>query len=69
MDDFRKEQKKKCLDGSKNKRSKYGCSCCREIKNLTKHKKFCRTLARARLKQKDKKETSSETEEKDLREE
>lgn len=69
MDDFRKEQKKECLDGSKNKHGKYGCRCCRKIRDLNEHKKFSRALARARLKQKDKKETSSETEEKDLCEE
>jgi len=66
MDSFREEQKKECLDGSKNKRGKYGCSCCRKIRDLNEHKKFSRALARARLKNNDKKETSSETEEKDL---
>jgi len=60
MDDFRKEQKKKCFDGSKNKRSKYGCPCCREIRNLNKHKKFSRNMARVRLKEKDKKDLREE---------
>jgi hypothetical protein len=69
MDDFRKEQKKESLDGSKNKRCRYGCRCCRKIRDLNEHKKFSRKLARARLKNNDKKETSSETEEKDLLEE
>lgn len=60
MDDFRKEQKKKCLDGSKNKRGKYGCRCCRKIRDLNEHKKFSRTLARVRLKEKDKKDLREE---------
>ncbi len=60
MDDFRKEQKKKCFDGSKNKRGKYGCPCCREFPSLSKHKKFCRNLARVRLKEKDKKDLREE---------
>ncbi len=55
MDDFRKLQKTECFDGSKNKRSKYGCSCCRKERNLNTHKKVTRRLARVRLKEKDKK--------------
>jgi hypothetical protein len=60
MDDFRKEQKKECFDGSKNKRGKYGCPCCREFPSLSKHKKFSRHLARVRLKEKDKKDLREE---------
>lgn len=60
MDDFRKEQKKECLDGSKNKRCRYGCRCCRKIRDLNEHKKFSRKLARARLKGKDKKDLLEE---------
>jgi hypothetical protein len=60
MDDFRKEQKKDCLDGTKNKRGKYGCPCCREIRNLNRHKKFSRHMARVRLKEKDKKDLREE---------
>ena len=60
MDDFRKEQKKECLDGSKNKRCRYGCKCCRKIHDLNKHKKSSRALARARLKNKDKKDLPEE---------
>jgi hypothetical protein len=61
MDDFRKEQKKECFDGSKNKRGKYGCSCCRKIRGLNGHKKHTRRLARVRLKEKDQNETREET--------
>lgn len=59
MDDFRKEQKKECLDGSKNKRCPYGCQCCRKHGDLSKHKKYSRRLARVRLKEKD--QTREET--------
>ncbi len=52
MDLFRQEQKKKCLDGSQNKRNKYGCQCCRKIRDLNIHKKVTRKSARRRLKQK-----------------
>lgn len=54
MDDFRKEQKRECKNGSKNKRGKYGCSCCRKISTLNLFKKWSRKLAKRRLRQKDK---------------
>ena len=60
MDDFRKEKKKQCLDGSQNKRCRYGCRCCRKIRDLNEHKKYSRALARARLKNKDKKDLPEE---------
>lgn len=55
MDEFRKEQKKQCNDGSSNKRGKYGCPCCRKYPNLNKHKKKTRVTARHRLSDKDRK--------------
>jgi len=61
MDDFRKEQKKECLDFSSNQRCKYGCRCCRKIRDLNEHKKSSRRLARVRLKEKDKQETREDT--------
>lgn len=60
MDDFRKEQKKDCLDGTKNKRGKYGCPCCRRFRDLPEFKKLTRSLARVRLKEKDKKDLREE---------
>lgn len=56
MDEFREIQKAQCADGSKNKRGKYGCSCCRKERDLNTHKKVSRRLARVRLKEKDKRE-------------
>ena len=50
MDAFRQEQKKECLDGSQNKRSRYGCQCCRKHADLGSHKKYARRMARVRLK-------------------
>jgi hypothetical protein len=49
MDDFRKMQKKDCADGSQNKRSSYGCPCCRKIRDLAKHKRVSRRRSRHRL--------------------
>lgn len=60
MDDFRKEQKKESLDWSRHKRCRYGCRCCRKIRDLNEHKKFSRKLARARLKNNDKKDLPEE---------
>ena len=67
MDSFREEQKKESLDGSKDKRCRYGCRCCLKIRDLNEHKKFSRALARARLKQKDKKDLPETWEDKELR--
>jgi hypothetical protein len=55
MDDFRKEQKRVCCDGSKNKRGIYGCPCCRKFSSLGIFKKWSRKVAKRRLRQKDKK--------------
>jgi hypothetical protein len=55
MDTFRELQKKDCLDGSKNKRGKFGCPCCRKFSTTAKQKVFSRNRAKAKLKQSDKK--------------
>ena len=56
MDDFRKQQKAKCFDGSSSQVSRYGCVCCRCISSLNKFKKWSRKHARVTLKESDKKE-------------
>lgn len=48
MDDFRKEQKKQCGDGTKNKRNPYGCDCCNDG-DLRSRKKSQRKLAKVRF--------------------
>lgn len=65
MDEYRKEQKALCQDGSRNKRGKYGCSCCREIRNPNSFKKWSRKQAKFNLRQKDLKTFKQEIEEKD----
>jgi hypothetical protein len=55
MDIFRKAQKAQCGDGSKNKRGRYGCACCRDIATLGVFKKVSRRLARVRLSRLDQK--------------
>lgn len=56
MDDFRRQQKIQCLNGSPSGgRAKYGCPCCREISDLNTFKKVSRRLARAKLKNEDRK--------------
>jgi hypothetical protein len=54
MDDFRRIQKKDCLNGSRRGgRRPYGCYCCRRISNLNFFKKWSRRTARRRLRQTD----------------
>lgn len=67
MDSFKAEQKKECLDGSKKQAHKYGCRCCRKIRDLNEHKKLSRKLARVRLKNNDKKDLPETWEDKELR--
>ena len=59
MDDYRAEQKKLCTSYS-NKKSHYGCPCCRLIASLNEFKKWARKLARRRLKQTDKENLKKE---------
>lgn len=59
MDQFRMLQKKECKNGGKIE-LKYGCSCCRKIKNVQKFKKWARKLAKSRLKNMDKKDLTEE---------
>lgn len=55
MDNFRKFQKAECKDGAPNGGKRpYGCPCCRKIGDLNTFKKHTRRLARARLKNEDK---------------
>jgi hypothetical protein len=65
MDDFRKEQKKCCGDGTKNKRGIYGCPCCRKIKTLGLFKQWSRKLAKRRLRRKLQDEIHKELENED----
>jgi hypothetical protein len=55
MDEFRKLQKQECLNGG-TKELKYGCSCCRKIKNIQEFRKWARKLAKSRLKNQDRKD-------------
>lgn len=59
MDEFRELQKKECNDGSRNKKGKYGCACCRKLYKLNHFKKMSRRLAKARLRQRFKKEITN----------
>lgn len=53
MDDFRKQQKLQCGDGTRNKRNPYGCDCCNE-ESLPKRKMTQRKLAKVRFRRESK---------------
>lgn len=61
MDEFRQLQKQDCGDGSPNKRNQYGCACCRKLSKLNHFKKMSRRLAKARFRQRTKKEIANGT--------
>jgi hypothetical protein len=52
MDDFKKEQKKFCIDYSPNSSAKFGCPCCRAYPKLSEFLKETRKIAKHTLKQK-----------------
>ncbi len=64
MDDFRRQQKALCINGAPNRPGKYGCACCRGGRrwgaNLNEFKKVSRRLAKARLRQADRRATDGE---------
>ena len=51
-DEFRRMQREDCPDGG-GSGGCYGCSCCRKISALGKHKKISRKRARHKLKNQD----------------
>jgi len=58
-DEFRKIQKQCCEDGgnARGHNARYGCPCCRKIRNLNQHKKWARKKSRRVLKDLDRKFT------------
>ncbi len=55
-DEFRRGQKILCVSGAPNKAGIYGCACCRKIADLRRFKKLARRMAKARLRNADRKE-------------